>query len=1086
MIRCYYSSIFIDQQMEESPQDAEFEPAVVQDISENDSSADATVEGAAHDEDNDMSLNDSVVVASGTTTSTVEAEVEPSTSAVISDTHDGHAHIQTAVSSLRLSDASAATPPQPSSATEEEVQRLSVSPPKQKPMSMFRGSWQANVSAPNSRPSSRKSSNAAVSTTSTNAIAAPPSHKAIEPAHIRSISNASSSSTSSTASVEVECHMEPAVEAVSVAVTKPSSAHRARPKRAVKSASQPKLIKVTSAKPVIRRRPSGSKMQPAGAVKAKRISSLKNTSDAPVKAITNRLTQPTASSRARSRTRRPDVTGTTGMRTHSRNSSASSIKSRGASPSASGNAVRRGRSRTRSSSRSRFDAPTASSRARSVERSHSHAMNTAKRTNQRSVKAHAAMSGTNAIIARSKIRKDAPKAAKAKHFVRTHKAPAAIAKAARDLVASGRAQPIPDAVVRLATSHTSASQAKVRSVEPPIKRVQRTDSHGRPLITQPESPKLQTANRISAKETLSTEDRLLMEIEANKKEMAQQRQQNAIKLQQALQSGGTVLPCRSTKPLTQPQEFCLFTATRSRSRSRSRSGASTPTGHRSRSASGRSSRGSSSARRPQSARSRRSMSLTKPMPFNFRTDVRSRSSSRSSSRRSSRESSRASSPVADIVGIDKLLMRTDDVDAAVASSSHRSGRSRSNSITVAKSPQFATSQRKRNQDRVMSTAEREEAEMKSFPSFKAREWNEDIMHSSGDIGVPRVKKRPPTHFHEFNLHTDARARSRPVTPREEEQAVQFKARPVDPAMFAAKPRSRRSNRPVTNPVSPNITKSSKPTKRKSPEFVFKARPVPQSKPFKPAPSKRAKTKPQPFDLNTEQRGTLHEQQLQERLQMEQERARQMAEFKAQPVSEAAPLVPRPSKRPLTEPKPFKLKSVELSEYASRKNAEAVARERAAELERANSFKARPFKAQNATFLVKKSTKPLTEVQEFDLFSEHRAIERSEFEDRNQSRIREAEKRRQQEAAEKEQQEQIAIQEMRKTMVPKAQPIRHYKSGPTEPIEARPLTQPVSPMLRTKQRSAVRAVSQLSDENTASNMNVDHAPNADERTDMRVF
>jgi len=83
-------------------------------------------------------------------------------------------------------------------------------------------------------------------------------------------------------------------------------------------------------------------------------------------------------------------------------------------------------------------------------------------------------------------------------------------------------------------------------------------------LTAPKSPKLSTAVRTKpAAVQLSSEELALKQIEEMKVQAEARRKGQAELYQKALQPVGQVLPSRSTKPLTQPEGFHLFTDNRS-------------------------------------------------------------------------------------------------------------------------------------------------------------------------------------------------------------------------------------------------------------------------------------------------------------------------------------------------------------------------------------------------------------------------------------------------------------------------------------------------------------------------------------------
>lgn len=61
---------------------------------------------------------------------------------------------------------------------------------------------------------------------------------------------------------------------------------------------------------------------------------------------------------------------------------------------------------------------------------------------------------------------------------------------------------------------------------------------------------------------------------------------------------------------------------------------------------------------------------------------------------------------------------------------------------------------------ALSQEERDDLFMRSLKPFKARNLSQKIMKSNGDLGIPRVAKRPTTEVKEFKFRTSLRASSR--------------------------------------------------------------------------------------------------------------------------------------------------------------------------------------------------------------------------------------------------------------------------------------------------------------------------------------
>ncbi|KAJ2744741.1 hypothetical protein GGI20_002710 [Coemansia sp. BCRC 34301] len=219
-----------------------------------------------------------------------------------------------------------------------------------------------------------------------------------------------------------------------------------------------------------------------------------------------------------------------------------------------------------------------------------------------------------------------------------------------------------------------------------------------------------------------------------------------------------------------------------------------------------------------------------------------------------------------------------------------------------------------------------------------------------------------------------------------------------------------------------------------------------------SPPKR--TVPKPFTFRSDVAAERHLLKLREdiaRLKAEEEALRQ---FRANPLPEFP--TPKKPKRQAVElhVSPFHLQTDTRGEAYQRR-----LRERLEELEERKrlrmEFKARPIpQSIDHPFVPQPSAIPLTAIEEILLRTELRSEERRAYdEDRmERERIREdvlARKR-----LEEERREEEEIKRLRKILVHKAQPVRHYKQLVIKPSD-RPLTVPKTPQwnVRSRQRSA---------------------------------
>lgn len=160
---------------------------------------------------------------------------------------------------------------------------------------------------------------------------------------------------------------------------------------------------------------------------------------------------------------------------------------------------------------------------------------------------------------------------------------------------------------------------------------------------------------------------------------------------------------------------------------------------------------------------------------------------------------------------------------------------------------------------------------------------------------------------------------------------------------------------------------------------------------------------------------------------------------------------------MTEPQPFKLR-VEARGQVAREVLEKKMREREEEEEQARQnqqYKARPFVVQQPAnpFPAVRSQIPLTNVEEFVLNSDVRAVRRAEFEQAERQRRMEEAKLNAQREMERQQREEEEIREMRKRLVHKARPVGYGLDPQPLPQKraAIPLTVPQSPQFATSRR-----------------------------------
>ena len=197
-----------------------------------------------------------------------------------------------------------------------------------------------------------------------------------------------------------------------------------------------------------------------------------------------------------------------------------------------------------------------------------------------------------------------------------------------------------------------------------------------------------------------------------------------------------------------------------------------------------------------------------------------------------------------------------------------------------------------------------------------------------------------------------------------------------------------------------------------------------SRPFVPKHNATKLTEPSGFKLMTEERHAARHAELKARQEADEKAAEEARCFKANPVrsSHLASLgVHSVSKRPVTEAKPFALMSEAKHAVASMQWASRVEKELEEEKGKFASFQAKPVPAVVAdgskVYTPRRSSKPLTEVQNIELNVDRRMQKHQEISAHKAEREKalEAEKLAQQ--LRRKEQEEREVRQLRRSMVP---------------------------------------------------------------------
>ncbi|KAI6697328.1 hypothetical protein NL676_017447 [Syzygium grande] len=391
-------------------------------------------------------------------------------------------------------------------------------------------------------------------------------------------------------------------------------------------------------------------------------------------------------------------------------------------------------------------------------------------------------------------------------------------------------------------------------------------------------------------------------------------------------------------------------------------------------------------------------------------------------------------------------------------------------LTRPKEPELETAQRIRTV-RVKSTAELEEEMMAKIPKFKARPVNKKILEGPALPVLERSTPKPPE-FQEFHFETASRANNNaesasvastekshqnhqwkfhltePKTPllqtslrarpprvkssfeleqEELEKVPKFKARPLNKKIFESKGNLGmfcNTKKHVTQPHEFHFATDERFPQPTSVFDLFHKLSL-NSEPRNEIPIPR-NTAPNPFHLHTEERGAEKERKFVTELiqkQLEEERAR-IPKANPYPYTTDYPVIPpKPEPKHYTKPEPFQLET--------------------------------DFKRQGSNSTSEKVRKPLTQVQEFNLHIDHRAVDRAEFDQKIKEKEAMYKRYREESEAAKMIEEEKALKQLRRTLVPHARPVPKFDHPFCPQKSSKGTTKAKSPNLRVLRRKEMR-------------------------------
>lgn len=422
-------------------------------------------------------------------------------------------------------------------------------------------------------------------------------------------------------------------------------------------------------------------------------------------------------------------------------------------------------------------------------------------------------------------------------------------------------------------------------------------------------------------------------------------------------------------------------------------------------------------------------------------------------------------------------------------------------LTRPKEPEFETAQRVRP-TRVKSSAELEEEMMAKIPKFKAHPVNKKIFEApTQPLLLPKSTPQLPE-FKEFHLETMARAnknadttsvqsvessqshqwqprlttpkspvlktslRARPpiaksteeLEKEELEKAPKFRARPLNKKILESKGDLGmfcNTKRQVTVPQEFHFATDERIPPQANFDDLFDKLSL-HSQPQNDKATPR-NTIPNPFHLYTEERGVDKERKFFSELlqkQMEEERSRNPKATPYPYTTDYPVIPPKPEPKQCTKPEPFELESLIRHEEEMRREMEEKKRLEEEEA-KMRLFKAQPILIQDPIPVPEKERKPFTEVQEFNLHVNHRAVNRAEFD----KKIKEKEMlyKRYQEEAEcaRMMEEEKALKQLRRTLVPHARPVPNFDHPFLPQKSSKHVTRPNSPKLQVIKRKERR-------------------------------
>ncbi|URE26413.1 Cell cycle regulated microtubule associated protein [Musa troglodytarum] len=345
-------------------------------------------------------------------------------------------------------------------------------------------------------------------------------------------------------------------------------------------------------------------------------------------------------------------------------------------------------------------------------------------------------------------------------------------------------------------------------------------------------------------------------------------------------------------------------------------------------------------------------------------------------------------------------------------------------LTEPRPPHLETSLRARPPT-IKSTQELELEELEKIPKFKARPLNKKILESKGEIGLFCNPKPQITITEEFCFATNERlGPPAAVVQLFDKAGIRLLLDSI----------SRRRNLLIIAFQNFQLSLHSETSNHERKE-------VPRV------------TIPTPFHLHTEERGFEKERQLAEQIlqkELEEERAR-IPKANPYPYTTDYPVIPpKPEAKHCTKPEAFQLESLVRHEEEMQRKLEEKERMEREEAQR-RIFRAQPILNDDPLPLPQRERKPLTEIKEFVLHVDHRAVERTEFDQKIKEKELTYKRLREEQEFAQLMEEEKAVKQMRRTMVPHSRPLPKFNNPFVPQKSTKEATKPKSPDLRVNHR-----------------------------------